>query len=108
MRYSGLVVTLMFSVASAVRAQQPIPIRQVGPAEATSKDTVGFVYGVRELSTGRLLVNDAGGRRLMMFDRGLTGFALVADSASGSQSPYGKRPTGIIPYTGDTTLLVDV
>jgi hypothetical protein len=100
--------TLALCVASALGAQQAIPVRQLSPIEATSRDTVTFLYGVRELSDGGLVANDAGSRRLILFDRSLTTSRIIADSVSGSPSPYGKRPAGIIPYLGDTTLLVDV
>ncbi|MEP6493385.1 MAG: hypothetical protein ABJF01_11950 [bacterium] len=104
-RLSALVA---LATASMSQAQEPIPIRQLGPVEATSRDTVTFLYGVRELSGGGLMVNDAGARRLVLFDRSLIGSRIVADSVTGSPSPYGKRPAAIIPFVGDTTLLVDV
>jgi hypothetical protein len=104
------IVLSLADVASTAASAQPqkIPVRVVGAADATSKDTVSFLYGVRELSDGRLLANDAGGRRLVLLDKSLAMVRVVADSASGSSSPYGKSPTGIIPYLGDSTLLVDV
>jgi hypothetical protein len=98
-------VTLTASLAAA---QSKIPIRDVAPAEATSADTVGYLYGVRELSDGRLLVNDAAGRRLMMFDASLARMTIVADSSAATRMLYGKRPTGIIPYLADSTLLIDL
>ncbi|HTE45699.1 MAG TPA: hypothetical protein VK636_10680, partial [Gemmatimonadaceae bacterium] len=101
------VLALVASV-TALNAQEPIPVRQLAPVDATSRDTVNFLYGVRELSNGGLLANDAGARRLVLFDRSLATSRIVADSASGSPSPYGKRPAGIIPGAADTTLLVDV
>ncbi len=104
----SIALALSATHAAGAGAQQPIPIRRIGAAEATSKDTVGFLYGVRELSDGRLIANDAGARRLMLFDARLATSKVIADSVSGSPSPYGKRPAGIIPYAGDTTLLVDV
>src|SRR5476649_2125958 len=104
---SSCALVLSVATVSPGVAQEPIPIRQVGPALAVSKDTVVFLYGVHELPNGRLVANDAGARRLILFDRGLATSAIIADSVSGSPSPYGKRPSGIIPYRGDTTLLVD-
>lgn len=105
---SHCALALLLATSLGLGAQQPIPVRQLGPVEATTKDTVTFLYGVRELSDGGLFANDAGSRRLILFDRSLTTSKVVADSVSGSSSPYGKRPAGIIPYSGDTTLLVDV
>ena len=89
-------------------AQAPIPIRQVGPAEAVSKESVGSLNGVRELSTGEVLINDAGNRRVVLLDAMLASPRVVADSSVKTRNLYGKRPTLIVPYVGDTTLLLDV
>ena len=86
--------------AALAGAQARILVREVGPADATSVDTVSYLYGVRELSDGRLVVNDAASRRLMMFDAGLARMKVVADSSAATRALYGKRPTGIIPYLG--------
>ncbi len=107
MRRTALLALALLPAAAG--AQQPqIPIRQVGPAESVSKDTVGFLYGVRELPGARLLVDDAGNRRLLLFDSTLSSFSVLADSTSGAMNQYGPRPTGIIRYLGDSTLFVDV
>lgn len=96
------------SVAAAQHADTQIPIRRLGAPDAVSTERVGYLYGVRELSDGRVLANDAGGRRLILFDRSLQAFTVVADSNTDTHSVYGKRPTGIIPYRGDSTLLTDL
>ena len=109
---SRTMIGLLFSgCAVAAHGQQDtapsIPIRQLA-TEATSRDTVGYLYGIRELSDGRVLANDAANRRLILFDRALSRFTVVADSSTGGDAAsYGKRPTGIIPYLGDSTLLID-
>jgi hypothetical protein len=90
-----------------VGAQTAIPIRALGAAEATSTEKLGFVSGVRELSDGAVIVNDAGNRRLIAFDKSLAVGHVIADTASSSKIQYGPRATGIIPYSGDSTLLVD-
>lgn len=92
----------------AARGQKQIPIRQLGAAEARSKDTVGFLYGVRETSDGHLLANDPTNRRLILFDASLGSFKVVADTTPGTTTPYGARPTTIMPFRGDSTLFVDV
>jgi hypothetical protein len=99
---------LLVTLASVAPAQQQIPVRSLGPAEAVSKDTIGFLYGVRELSDGRLIANDVTGRRLMMFDRSLSNYKVIADSVMGSENSYGRAATGIIPYAADSTLLIDL
>jgi hypothetical protein len=88
-------------------AQSQIPIRAVGPVEATSTERLGFVSGVRELSDGTAIVNDAGKRRLLALDRTLGALRVIADTTAGNKVQYGARPSGIIPYAGDSTLLVD-
>jgi hypothetical protein len=102
------IVALLLTVTSAAYAQSPIPVREVGNPEAVSADTVGYLYGVRELSDGRVLANDAAGRRLILFDATLARATIIADSTTATRVLYGKRPTGIIPYAGDSTLLIDV
>ena len=58
-------------LATSLGAQQPIPVRQLGPVEATSRDTVTFLMACAS-SDGGLFANDAGSRRLILFDRSLT------------------------------------
>ena len=109
MKISRLTPTLLiFPALAAAQATKQIPVRQLGPAEAVSREHVGYLYGVRELSDGRLVVNDVGNRRLVMFDRALARHTVVADTTERTRRAYGPRPTGIIPYAGDTTLLIDL
>ena len=94
--------------ATIAVAQSPVRIRELGPAEAASTETLGFVNGVRELSDGRVVVNDAGRRRVLAFDKSLATAVVLADTSSGRKVQYGPRATSIIPYGGDSTLLIDV
>ena len=104
----ALFCALLRFTSSVARTQQTIPIRQIGPIEARSVDTVTSMFGVRELSDGRIIANDAGSRRLLLFDAALKAFKVIADTALGTKTPYGTRETGIVAYHGDSTLLVDV
>src|SRR4051812_17741542 len=105
----SLSLALLAAAPALLHAQQSsIPVRELGSPESISRDTVGFLYGVRELSDGRVLVNDAGARRLMLFDRSLATYKIVADGKTDGPNSYGKRATGIIPYLADTTLLIDL
>ena len=75
---------------------------------STSTDTVGALSGARELSDGRLLVNDAKSRRLLLFDASLgTATAITTGDAAGA-FPYGTRGSLIMPFTGDSSLFLDV
>jgi hypothetical protein len=104
----ALLTAALWSTASEAQSSTQIRTRDLTPAEAVSGDTVGFLYGVRELSDGRVLVNDAGARRVLLLDRALQTSTIVADSGIGRGTSYGRRPTGIIAYASDTTLLVDL
>jgi hypothetical protein len=86
---------------------QTIPVRAIGAPEATSVETLGSVNGVRELSDGTVIVNDAGTRRLLAFDKALRSPRIIADTVAGTKVQYGARPTSIIAYPGDSTLLID-
>src|SRR5437016_2606045 len=87
---------VLLAAPSLVGAQKPIPIRQLGPVEARSKDTVGYLRGVRELSDGHVLANDADNRRLLLFDATFAAFKVVADTTAGTPRAYGARTTTIM------------
>jgi len=74
---------------------------------ATSVETLGLILGVREMSGGRLLVNDAGRRQIRLFDSTLVRSTIVADSAAGAATSYGAFPMPLIPYLGDSSLFPD-
>jgi hypothetical protein len=95
-------------VATPAMAQKTIPVRQLEAAEATSVEAVGFLNGVRELSDGRVLVNDAGRRRVLLFDKSLATSQIIADTTAGRKTQYGARASTIVEYAGDTTLFVDI
>lgn len=105
-RNSVAIISLV--ACRTIAAQPAIPIRPVGAAEAVSKEQIGFLNGVRELSTGEVLVNDAGNRRVFLLDKSLGSPRLIADSSAKTHNMYGKRPTLIVPYASDSTLLLDV
>src|SRR3954471_24778840 len=97
--------TLVF--AGALAAQTLPPIRQLGPVTRVATEPLRAISNVRQLSGGRLLVNDIIGRRVLLFDSTLTQFTVVADTTSATANAYGARPGGLIPYRGDSTLFVD-
>jgi len=105
---SRATLILMLVASRSSVAQKQIPIRALGTAEAASNERLGFVSGVRELSNGTVIVNDAGKRRLIAFDPTLGSVRVLADTSPGTKAQYGPRATGIISYAGDSTLLVDM
>jgi hypothetical protein len=96
--------TLVAAVAHAQQSRPPV--RQLGPAIATSQ-AFGAVSAVRQLPGGRLLVNDPMRRQVVLLDSSLKTIAIVADTTIATKSAYGTRGGGLLAYRGDSTLFVD-
>lgn len=94
------------SVRQAATPTGP-PIRRIATASAISKEGLGNVSSVRELSGGRVLVNDVMRRRLVLMDSNLTTIAVVLDSLSENSNFYGTRAGALIAHRGDSSLFVD-
>ncbi len=118
-RYTAVVFSSMVGcalVARAAAAQQAtdqaraasakVPVKQLGPVEARSMQSLNAVSMLRALPNGAIFVNDAQRRRLVYFDPTLQVATVIADT-SGAPLPYGQRPAGLIPYLGDSTIIVD-
>lgn len=88
-------------------SQQLPPIRQISVVVTTTDEKLGSVSAIRQLSDGKVLVNDMLGRRVLLFDATLKSFTVVADTTSATGIAYGQRPGGLIPFRGDSTLFVD-
>ena len=88
-------------------AQQAVPIRELGTAEARSVASFGNIFGVRPLAGGKVLVNDGIRRQLVVLDATFATRTISIDSvATGGQS-YGPRASPLIPFLGDSSLFVD-
>jgi len=94
--------------AQAPSAQQGIPIVGVTPISAKTTTTLGGPLGVRELSDGRVLVNDAARRQIKIFDAKLATAAIAQDSIPGRSNSYGPLAANIVPYLGDSTLYTEI
>jgi hypothetical protein len=93
--------------AQAPASQQGIRTVGVTPVVAKTSSTLGAVLGVRELSDGRVLVNDAGRRQIKIFDPALATAVVAQDSMAGTSRSYGPNAAAIVPYPGDSTLFVE-
>jgi len=98
---------LALGSASALSAQQAPTVHLINTPTASSKPVLGNATAVRQLPSGRLLVNDAGKRQLLMFDPALATATVVADSASGGANSYGPSAGGLIAYAADSSLFID-
>jgi hypothetical protein len=102
---ANLVASLQASgqTRTAVRPE-PRPLRPVTTASPVSFSRVAQV---RRLSDGRVLVNDVGQRRVLLLDSALAFIAVVLDSTAGATNGYGVGPNMLIPFTGDSSLILD-
>ena len=91
----------------SLAAQARPPIRALGPAHAATTDSLGLVNNVRALPGGRLLINDATSRRVLLVDSTMALIGIVADSTSSTANAYGPRSGSLIAFRGDSTLFVD-
>ena len=104
---SALIVAVAVAPVNYVRAQTPIPVRELSAPTAKSTETFGAILGVREIADGKLLVNDARRRQLSVLDAELAHKTIVLDSVAIGRQGYGRFAAPIIPYLGDSTLFVD-
>ena len=84
-----------------------IPLKQLAPAEARSSRSLNAVSSLRALSDGRVYVNDNQRRQVLLFDAALKDVKVIVDPSAGAVLPYGQRPNGMLPYLGDSTIIVD-
>jgi len=107
-RYRVFLFTLTaLALAPTLRAQTRPPIRPLGAVHATTTDSLGMVNNVRALPGGRLLINDATSRRVLLVDSTFQTISIVADSTSSTANAYGPRSGSLIAFRGDSTLFVD-
>ena len=97
----------LFIAVVPAGAQVGPSVRPLPRASATTSEPLASTSQVRALPGGRVLVNDATRRRLVLFDSTLKSFTVVADSAVGFHSPYGAAIGTLLPYRGDSSLLMD-
>jgi hypothetical protein len=102
-----LFVGIGILIAASAGAQQQPPIRQLSPVAAKSSVQWSNIIGVRALPGGRVLVNDAVGRKVVLLDSTLAPVTIVADTTPATSTAYSGRIASIIPFRGDSTLFVD-
>jgi hypothetical protein len=94
------------ALAQTTPATQKIPVRPLGPIVATSTESIGDGAIVRGLPNGRVLVNAGIRQKVFSFDSTLKNFVVAMDSGVGlGTMPI--RASALIPYTPDSTILVD-
>ncbi len=106
-RKTLILLTLPMWFGTVAGAQQRPPVRQIGAVSATSSESYPTIVGVRALPDGRVLVNDVGARRVLLYDASLSTFTIVADSTSDTGNAYGGRTGNLIAYRGDSSVFID-
>src|SRR5438045_8810047 len=101
-----IVLTALIAGGTAGAQQQP-PIRLLPAIAAKSSGQWSTIIGLRALPGGRVLVNDAVGRKVVLLDSTLAPVTVVADTTSATATAYSGRIAGLIAYRGDSTLFVD-
>ncbi|MEO7360071.1 MAG: hypothetical protein ABI120_07070 [Gemmatimonadaceae bacterium] len=93
--------------AQTIRAQTPVPVRELSPADAKTTGHFGNIFGLRALKDGGVLVNDGIRRQLVALDPTFTRRTVVIDSVAEGGQSYGPRASPLIPYLADSSLFVD-
>ena len=106
-RFIVALSVLAVLAANVSFAQPSIPIRTVTPTTVASRDTFGIILTARQLPGGRVLVNDAKRKRLLLLDSIMRTVRVILDTVPGQDNYYGQRPEPTIPYLGDSTIFVD-
>ena len=108
-------VSILAATASTASAQlspetpstSTVPVRDVTAPLAKATRPIGGANMLRALPDGSIFINDVQRRQLLRFDATLQNVMVVADTAPGALMPYGQRPIGLIPYLGDSSIVVD-
>ena len=103
---SAAFVPLLGAQAPSASTSRP-PIRALGAVKATSSDSLGQISNIRALPGGKLLVNDATSRRVLLMDSTFKVIKVVADTTPGNPNAYGQGLASLIAFRGDSTLFVD-
>ena len=98
---------LPFLAASFAAAQSLPPIRDLGPAVATTTESFRGMPSIRVLSDGRVLISDLAARRLASFDSTLSKGTNLLTASGPVASQYPSRGGVLLPLPGDTTLVFD-
>jgi hypothetical protein len=96
---------LLLAMKAVVASAQEIPIRQLGPAEATASIRIDALSLVRPLSDDRVVVSK--GRRVLVFTPDLSTYEVAVDSTSIAPGIASFLPLAIVAGLGDTTYVVD-
>lgn len=103
----GLSCVIATSVAEAQHADS-VPLMRLATPLAKSEQGFSSSITAHGLAAGRILINDARSRRLVVLDSMMKEVRVLADSVSqGTSMFYGRRAGSVIQCSGDLLLFVD-
>jgi hypothetical protein len=103
-----VVVVLAIAGATQAAAQlRDVPVRPLGNVVGSTVLTSYWPMSIRQLSDGRVWINDPWDRVVLQLDARLANPVLVMDSVAGRDNSYGGRGAAVIPFLGDSALFVD-
>lgn len=101
-------LAVMIVTVSPLAAQRQPPVRPLGPVTKVSPpDLLGSVSVVRPLPGGRVLVSDITRRQVVLLDADFHKVKTVVDSATGAGTFFSGPMSGLLPFKGDSSLVVD-
>jgi hypothetical protein len=110
-----VVFALCSALATASGQQAPaaarqIPIRQVAPPDAATREPLKSITDLVQFADGHVLVNDQRGKRLVLFDPSLSSYVVTADSEGFGPKLYPSDGsiTELFYYLGDSAALADM
>lgn len=107
LRYTVFAASMVCLTAPSARPQGGPSPRPLGAVTATSTDSLGDARSIRPLSDGRVLINDVGGRRLLLLDASLTHTTVIADTTAATSRAYGKGLRTLLRFAGDSSIVQD-
>jgi hypothetical protein len=98
---------MIILITALALTQQPVSIVELPEPTVKGTVTLGGPLGVRVLSNGNILVNDARRRQLRLFDSTLSRATVVRDSAPGFSTSYGPLGLPMLRFFGDSSIIGD-
>jgi len=92
-----------------ITSSTAIPVRVLKNVVSSDTTLMTDIASARDLPNGSVIINDPGRRQLVLFDSTFRTHRVIADTSSNSPNSYGLfgGSGGMVPYVGDSTLLVD-
>ena len=113
---TGRVFVALCSALATASGQQvsaptpQIPIRQVAPADAATREPLKSITDLIQFADGHVLVNDQSGKRMVLFDPSLSSSVVTAESQGTGSRLYPSTFlfTGLFYYLGDSAAFTDM